>query len=240
MAARPEGDPRRRLVEAGIRLLERDGPEALNARRLAAEIGASTMAVYTHFGGMAGLHEAIMKEEFLRFGRHLHAVPRTGDPVADLLALGLAYRDFVLYNPQRYRFMIGLTGPGAHPPIGHDLIGEGTPTTLPEVNAAFEQHVETVRRVMAAGRIRRGDPVAVAAQIWSMLHGYVLLETIGVFGRDGVPNVLGPAAVNLLVGLGDRREAAERSLLSLASTAEAPTPPPAPMPPARRGRRPRT
>ncbi|MFA1542435.1 TetR/AcrR family transcriptional regulator [Actinomadura monticuli] len=237
MAGRPGEDARRRLVDAGIRLLERDGPEALNARRLAAEIGASTMAVYTHFGGMAGLHEAIMKEEFVRFGRHLHAVPRTDDPVADLLALGLAYRDFVLANPQRYRFMIGLTGPGAHPPIGHDLIGEGTPTTLPEVNAVFEQNVETVRRVMAAGRIRRDDPVPVAAQIWSMLHGYVLLETIGVFGRDGVPTVLAPAAVNLLVGLGDRPEAAEGSLRSLASAAEAPAP--APRPKVRPGRRPR-
>ena len=47
--------PRERLVEAGTRLLERDGPEALKARKVAAEIGVSTMAVYTHFGGMNGL-----------------------------------------------------------------------------------------------------------------------------------------------------------------------------------------
>ena len=52
--------PRERLVEAGTRLLERDGPEALQARKVAAEIGASTMAVYTHFGGMNGLLEAII------------------------------------------------------------------------------------------------------------------------------------------------------------------------------------
>jgi hypothetical protein len=37
--------PRERLVEAGTRLLERDGPEALKARKVAAEIGASTKAV---------------------------------------------------------------------------------------------------------------------------------------------------------------------------------------------------
>jgi len=47
--------PRERLVEAGTRLLERDGLEALKARKVAAEIGVSTMAVYTHFGGMNGL-----------------------------------------------------------------------------------------------------------------------------------------------------------------------------------------
>ncbi|POM23624.1 Bacterial regulatory protein, tetR family [Actinomadura rubteroloni] len=239
MAEGPGENARQRLVAAGIRLLERDGPEALNARKLAAEIGASTMAVYTHFGGMAGLHEAIMREAFVRFGRQLRAVPRTDDPVADLLALGLAYRDYVLANPQRYRFMIGLTGPGAHPPIGHDLIAEGTPTTLAESNAAFEQHVETVRRIMAAGRIRPDDAIAVAAQFWSVLHGYVLLEAAGVFGDEGngVLRVLAPHVVNLMVGLGDDRAAAEASLLSLAV---APAPPPAPpAPQARRGRRPR-
>jgi AcrR family transcriptional regulator len=36
-----------RLIEAGIELLERDGVEALQARKVAAQIGMSTMAVYT-------------------------------------------------------------------------------------------------------------------------------------------------------------------------------------------------
>jgi AcrR family transcriptional regulator len=63
--------PRERLVEAGTRLLERDGPEALKARKVAAEIGASTMAVYTHFGGMNGLLEAIIAASFERCGAAL-------------------------------------------------------------------------------------------------------------------------------------------------------------------------
>jgi AcrR family transcriptional regulator len=63
--------PRERLVGAGTRLLERDGPEALKARKVAAEIGASTMAVYTHFGGMNGLLEAIIAASFERFGAAL-------------------------------------------------------------------------------------------------------------------------------------------------------------------------
>ena len=47
-------DVREQLVEAGMRVLERDGLPALSARKLAAETGTSTMAVYTHFGGMTG------------------------------------------------------------------------------------------------------------------------------------------------------------------------------------------
>jgi hypothetical protein len=69
---------------------------------------------------------------------------------------------------------------------------------------------------MAAGRIRPDDPVAVAAQFWSMLHGFVLLEAAGVFGDagNGVLRVLAPHVINLMVGLGDDRAAAEASLLS--------------------------
>jgi AcrR family transcriptional regulator len=71
--------PRERLVEAGTRLLERDGPEALKARKVAAEIGASTMAGYTHFGGMNGLLEAIIAASFEWFGAALASAPTTDD-----------------------------------------------------------------------------------------------------------------------------------------------------------------
>lgn len=237
--------PREQLIDAGIRLLEQDGPEALNARNLAAEIGASTMAVYTHFGGMAGLYEAIMLEGFVRFGKCLTEVPRTDDEIADLMALGLAYRDYALAYPQRYRLMFGITAPGTGIPIGHDLTTEGTPTVLAEVNATFEELVDTVRRAMTAGRIRQDDEISVAGQVWSMIHGYVLLELAGVFGSEwkGVLEVLGPFTVNLLVGLGDEREAAEASAIAVVTKIDgldiAAIKPPPPPPVARRGRRPR-
>ena len=58
-----------RLIETARRLLEAGGPEAVQARKLAAEIGASTMAVYTHFGGMAELFEALIRDGFMALRR---------------------------------------------------------------------------------------------------------------------------------------------------------------------------
>jgi hypothetical protein len=43
----------------------------LEARRVAAEIGASTMAVYTHLDSMHGLLEANSAASFTRFGEEL-------------------------------------------------------------------------------------------------------------------------------------------------------------------------
>src|SRR6478752_1480255 len=100
-------DVREQLVEAGMRVLERDGMAALSARKLAAETGTSTMAVYTHFGGMTGLVDAIAREAFTRFTQALTDVPATDDPVADYLVMGVHYREFALANPQRYQMMFG-------------------------------------------------------------------------------------------------------------------------------------
>ena len=77
---------RRRLLESAAHLLGEEGPSALSARRLAAEAGTSTMAVYTHFGGMPALVRAVVAEGFRRLYERVGAVPLTDDPVHDLHA----------------------------------------------------------------------------------------------------------------------------------------------------------
>lgn len=204
-------NPRERLIEAGLHLLETSGPEALQARKVAAEIGASTMAVYTHFGGMNGLLDAIVAASFERFGAALGAGPRIDDPMADFFVMGYNYREFALENPQRYRLMFGLASPRL---IGTPNIG------MPVGNNAFGQLITAVQRIVAAGRIRADDVVDLAGRIWSMIHGVVLLEIVGTFERDGraLTKILGPMTVDMFVGMGDRREDAERSLQLAAAT----------------------
>src|SRR6478752_970533 len=101
------------LIAAGVRILARDGLPALSARNVAAETGTSTMAVDTHFGSMTGLLDAIAVEVFVRFTQALTEVPETDDPVADFLAMGLAYHRFALANPQRYQLIFGTSSPAS-------------------------------------------------------------------------------------------------------------------------------
>jgi AcrR family transcriptional regulator len=207
------GEPRERLLLAAIRLLEDGGPEALQARRLATEIGASTMAVYTHFGGMRQLVEAVAREGFARFGRLLADVPETADPVADLLELGVAYRDHAVANPQLYRVMFGVTAPGGHRLVGVDMNELMASGEFPEGREAFGLLVRAVARVIEAGEGSAEDPVRAASQIWSAAHGYVLLEIAGYFGPPGrgVKTVFLPLAVKVISGLGHSQEAVWRS-----------------------------
>jgi len=204
---------RSQILGAASAMLEEAGPEALRARTLTATVGASTQAVYTLFGGMPGLFEALVADGFRRFAEHVEAVPASDDPVADFFAQGRAYCDWALENPQHYRLMFGLTGGGLRMHAGLEMSVARTFTGPPEGQAAFQIMIRAMDRVQAAGRIRPVDSLVAAGQFLSATHGYVLLAIGGVFGReeDGLEVILA-LAVNLMVGLGDSREAVERSI----------------------------
>ena len=187
-------DVRRRLVEEAARILGEEGPSALSVRRLAAGAGTSTMAVYTHFGAMWAVVDEVATEGFRRLIDHVDAVGVTDDPIDDLLRSAAAYRDNALENRHLYGVMFGAISVGGLGADGADA----------EVSsAAFEQLVAGVRRAMATGALRDGDAGAVAAQFWSALHGYVMLELAGMdqVVTDPEHTVLWAMLANLLSAL---------------------------------------
>ena len=209
------GDVREQLIEGGIRLLERDGLESLSVRNLAAEVGTSTMAVYTHFGGMTGVIDAVASEAFSRFTQALTGAQQTDDPVADFFVMGAAYRAFALANPQRYQLIFGAASPASVTGYRTDLTSTGSATDRVEWASSFDALRNVVRRMIAAGRIRDdGGALNIAGRLWSLSHGEVMLELAGFFGHEGhgLTQILGPLAVDTLVGMGDERERTVQSL----------------------------
>lgn len=214
------------LVAAAIRLLTEQGPQALQVRRLAGAAGTSTMAVYTHFGGLPEVVKAVASEGFARLSAHLAAVPQTDDCIADLYRLALAYRQNAIENPHLYRLMFGLSDATGRRLPAQDLTTSRQPGDLPEGRTAFSYLFTAAERAIESGRLRPAEPMAVAAQLWSALHGYVLLEMAGYFGGTdaGVAYVLAPLGMTLATGLGDKPElalqsaAAVRDALGLTNT----------------------
>ena len=187
-------DVRRRLLEEAARLLGEEGPSALTTRRLAAGAGTSTMAVYTHFGGMPALVREVAAEGFARLVDRVGQVEATDDPVEDLLEMAAAYRANARDNPHLYAVMFGSASLGGYRLHDQELqVGD----------AAFAQLVAAIVRAMEAGALRRDDPAAVAGQFWSALHGFVMLELAGVSGvvEDPEHQLLWPMLKGLLAGL---------------------------------------
>ena len=211
-------EQRSRLVAAAIDALEHGGPEAVQARALGARVGASAQAVYTLFGGMPGVFEALVIEGLTRLAEHVAAVPETDDPVADHFTKGWAYYDWAIAHPQLYRTMFGLTGPDLRLRARLEISATGM-AEFPEGRAALQVMVDSVGRILAHGRISPVDPLLAARQFFSATHGHVLLHLAGAFGNpDDALLVLGALALNLMVGLGDSREAAHNSLLATLAT----------------------
>ncbi|SPM32896.1 TetR family transcriptional regulator [Mycobacterium rhizamassiliense] len=211
-------DVREEMLHAAVGLLDGQGPDALQARKVASAAGTSTMALYTHFGGMQGLIAAVAEESLRQFDAAL-SVPPTDDPVADLMATGMAYRGYAIERPHMYRLMFGSTSAhGINAPAGNMLH-----LTVAEIERdipSFAHVVRGMHRCMVAGRITVGAAdddaavVATAAQFWALMHGFVMLELAGFYGDDGaaLAPVLGAMTTNLFVALGDSAERVARSV----------------------------
>ena len=162
--------------------------EPVTLRSLVEGTGASTMAVYTHFGGMPGLWRAVRQEGFTRLSGRLATVPRTDDPVYDVAALGVAYAANALAAPALYRAMF-------------DAVAElEDPAGADNGLAVF---VDAVSRACDEGRLADdNDPTGLATRMWLAGHGLLALVVQGVLPRDVVREHSVETAVALLSAAG--------------------------------------
>jgi AcrR family transcriptional regulator len=194
-----------RLVEAAATVLSTEGRDAVSARRLAREVGTSTMAVYTHFGGMDEVIGAVRREGFRRFGATVSRPALTDDPVADWCAQGWAYRHFAVTETHLWSVIFG--------PIGQDFddASDADAAAALETFTALETRVA---RCAELGRWELDDATTVAEVCWSHMHGLVSVELSGYFtgmGRDPVP-VLEESMRRTSLGFGDEPALTERSV----------------------------
>lgn len=192
------------MIEISARLLAEEGPEAMSSRRIAKELGASTMAVYTHFGSMSGLVREIVHEGFGRLAAAFDRIEWTDDPVCDMAVVGRVYRHTAVENAHLYSVMFG----------GRTLAG----FQLSEEDRQYGRFnlvrvVECAARCIEAGRFRAEDADLVAHHMWLAMHGLVTLE-LGDYLIDpcDADRCFESQTVSLMVGAGDAREAATKSV----------------------------
>lgn len=184
------------LVERAAGMLARREPVTLRA--LVEGTGASTMAVYTQFGGMPGLWRAVRQEGFTRLAAHLGAVRTTTDPVQDLAALGAAYLSNALAHPALYRAMFDTAAELEDP--------QGATET-------FQTLVSCATRARAAGRFTPDcDPQDVATQFWAAGHGLTLLVLTGVLSPAVLDLHVPATATALFVAAGDQPDRCQASV----------------------------
>src|SRR6202453_2586933 len=158
-------DVERELLAAAEAVLVREGPGGLTVRAVATEAGIAPMGVYNRLGGKDGLVDALLIRGFDRLRAACEATAGPDAP-ARFFDAGRRYREFALANPHFYAIMF-------EDAIPHMF---DNPEVAEHAEAAFNALVRVVELTAAAGTIAPTDPVEVAQQIWSAIHGAVALE----------------------------------------------------------------
>ena len=176
------GDLKAALVEAGARIVERDGVMALSLRGVAREAGVSQTAPYHHFADKEALLAEIAATGFRDLSAEMEvrgsaiagASPRLG-------ALGTAYVLFATENPGRFRLMFG------------PLIGEKA--AYPALLEASLSSYQMIRAAVAAYLEEAGrdaeNPEAATMAAWSLVHGLATLINDRGFNSEamGAPDI---------------------------------------------------
>lgn len=177
------GDLRQALIDATELLLADKGPEAFSLREVARRAGVSPAAPAHHFGDARGLLTAVgtigfdglaaaLKEGEARGGRQ---------PQLRLLEQGVAYVEFAMRHPGRFRLMFSDALQGDDPQL--ECAG----------NAAFMVLENGVREAfgIAPGKDLPAKAGAALLALWSVVHGFAHLAIAGRFdavagkaGRD--------------------------------------------------------
>lgn len=170
-ARRGDGDKLRdSIIDAVERLLLETGDEgAVSMRAVAKAVGITPPAIYMHFEDKDAMIQAVCDRRFRELNRVMdEALVGIDDPLAGLKAMGRAYIDFGLKNPEPYRVLM-MTHRETD---AYDVVPAEQPS---EGDMAFMRLVSQVTKCIDAGAFAPKDPLEAALILWSAVHGLTAL-----------------------------------------------------------------
>jgi len=155
------GHLRAACVEAGVRLVEAEGPDAVTIRGVARIAGVSHTAPLHHFRDRQELLDAVADRGFDLLLERLDAslAPVTG-PTGALRAYGMAYVDHAVEHPGLFALMF-------------------RPDSQLQGEAAYRRLIDLTAAAQAAGEMPGADPDALCLLLWATVHGLAGLYGFG-------------------------------------------------------------
>lgn len=164
---------RAKIGAAATALYASKGAGAITIRDIARKLGRSPMGLYRYFADREEILAFVRADAFNRFADALEQAFATGgDAFARARAVGRAYIDFALQNPNAYRLMFDLSPPDE--------------AKHRELRRAGERAGETITRHvrdLAAAGIVHGDPRQIGHALWAASHGVIVLYLAGRLPR---------------------------------------------------------
>ena len=215
MSTRRRAQPGSSLLEAikaaAWRQISSEGAAALSLRAIARELGITAPAIYNYFHRRDDLVTALVVDAYTAFGKSQAAAVsalHTDDHAGRLRALGMAYREWAIANPERYQLMFAAPYPGYVLPAAEvgPVAGQALAVLIRALEAARKARVLRSARSTAPGAVGRipglstdelagrygSTDTAVlvgAVHVWAHVHGLLSIE----LSRQFPPYLADPA-----------------------------------------------
>ena len=165
------GNLKNALIQAGIKILSKEGVGGLSLRKVAKQAGVSHSAPYAHFPDKQSLIAAISTEGFKQLYAELETaiVPHVRNPKRQLMEGTRAYVEFAMNNTDTFNIMFS----------GVLEKEKEYPAFVEISHKTFDRVVEVVRACQTAGILRVGSPEVLAVAVWGQVHGIVSLALEG-------------------------------------------------------------
>jgi len=181
------GDLKSSLIEAANVILVRDGADALSLRAIAAEVGVSHMAPYSHFKNKKELMHAVATAGFMQMSAAMEKVKASFDKPEELiLEYGAACLEFATSNAQLYRLMLGQVETSGRKKT-QSSYKKSTSNSTPPMSDLESFSKTPFILLKEAFAMRTSDKALARAQAmgaWSMVHG---MSALIIEGHIEVP-----------------------------------------------------
>lgn len=155
------------ILDAARQIINEQGADALSIRAIAERIDYSPAGLYEYFGSKEEIITAVCRQGHERLTQAMTAVDHTLPTAEYLIAIGLAYIQFAMQNPDYYLLMF--TNPAF----------AGTLEQIQEEDSSFTTLLATIQRGLDEGifRPRSGyGALEMAYTAWAVVHGIAMLR----------------------------------------------------------------
>jgi AcrR family transcriptional regulator len=161
------GDLKNALIEAGIKILSKEGVGGLSLRKVAKQAGVSHSAPYAHFTDKQSLIAAISTEGFKQLYAELDAaiLSHASDPKEQLMEGAWAYVQFAMNNTDTFKIMFS----------GVLEKEKDYPAFVEISHKTFDRVADIVRACQAVSILRPVPTEILAIAVWGQLHGIISL-----------------------------------------------------------------
>jgi AcrR family transcriptional regulator len=158
---------RAKILEAAKSLFVEKGFEETSMRAIAERIEYSAATIYLYYKDKHAIILDLHMEGFKRMNKDMSVLVHVKHPMERLTAMGRAYVQFSMENPDYYELMFIKKAP---------LEGLQKPDEWKSGALTFENLVSVVKECQAQGSFVGKEPIQLAFLIWSCVHGICSLH----------------------------------------------------------------